>query len=85
MSSRVLALLRLHAIRRIKVFSGISDELRVTWMIDGLHSDYHVHQLRIVVMNVLDQLGLCIGWSCNDNRAGVCNRLSDCVKIVVIF
>jgi hypothetical protein len=54
MSSRVLALLRLHAIRRIKVFSGISDELRVAWMIDGFHSDYHVHQLRTVVMNVLN-------------------------------
>jgi len=42
-------------------------------MIDGFHSDDDVHQLGIVVVNVLDQFGLCIGWSRNENRTGVCN------------
>jgi hypothetical protein len=68
-----LRLLRLHPIRRIEVFSGISDELPVAWMIDSFHSDDDVHQLGIVVVNVFDQFGLCIGWSCNENRTGVCN------------
>jgi hypothetical protein len=85
MDSEVLALLRLHAIRRIEVFSGMSNELRVAWMIDGFHSDDHVHQFGIVVMNVLDQLRLCIGWSGNENCTGVRNRFGNFVKIVVIF
>jgi hypothetical protein len=54
--------LRLHPVRRIEVFSGIGDKLRVAWMIDGFHADDDVHQLGIVVVNVLDQFGLCIGW-----------------------
>ena len=65
--------LRLHPIRRLEVFSGIRDELRVAWMIDSFHSDDDVHQLGIVVVNVLDQFGLCIGWSRNENRTGVGN------------
>ena len=65
--------LRLHPIRRIEVFSGISDELRVAWMIDSFNPDDDVHQLRIVVVNVFDEFGLCIGWSCNENRTSVCN------------
>jgi hypothetical protein len=54
-------------------------------MIDGFHSYYDVHQLGIVVVDVFDQFCLCIGWSCDENRAGVCNRFSSCVKIVVIL
>jgi hypothetical protein len=56
-------LLRLHPIRRLEVFSGISDELRVAWVIGGFYADDDAHQLGIVVVNVLDQLGLRIGWS----------------------
>ena len=63
----------LHAIRRLEVFSGIGDELRVAWMIDGFHSDDDVHQLGVVMVNVLDQFGLRVGWSGNENRTGVCN------------
>src|ERR1700694_5806731 len=70
---RWLRLLRLHPIRRFEVYFGVSDELRVAWMIDGFHSDDDVHQLWIVVVNVLDQFGLCIGWSGNENRTGVRN------------
>ena len=58
MMAQRLRLLRLHPIRRLEVFSGISDELRVAWMIDSFHSDDDVHQLGIVVVNVFDQFGL---------------------------
>ena len=68
-----LRLLRLHSIRRLEVVSRISNELCVAWMIDSFHADDDIHQLGIVVVNVLDQFGLCIGWSCNENRTGVCN------------
>jgi len=40
-------------------------------MIDSFHADNDVHHLGIVVMNVFDQLGLCIGGSGNENRTGV--------------
>ena len=53
-------------------------------MIDSFHSDDDVHQFGIVVVNMLDQFGLCTGWSGNENHAGVCNRFSDGVKVVVI-
>ena len=39
-----LRLLRQHPVRHIEVFSGISDELRVAWMIDSFHADDDVHQ-----------------------------------------
>ena len=81
----VLGLLRLHPVRRIEVFSGIGDELRVAWMINSFHSDDDVHQLWIVAMKVFNQFSLCTGWSRYENRTGVCNRLTDCVKIIVIF
>ena len=63
----------LHPIRRIEVFPGIGDELRVAWMIDSFHSDDGAHQLGIVVVNVFDQFGLCVGWSYNENCTSVCN------------
>ena len=53
-------------------------------MIDRFHSDDDVH-LGVVMMNVLDQFCLCIGWSGDEDSPSVCNRLSDRVKIVVIF
>jgi hypothetical protein len=37
--------------------------LRVAWMIGGFYAGDDAHQLGIVVVNVLDQLGLRIGWS----------------------
>jgi hypothetical protein len=42
-------------------------------MIDRFHSDDDVDQFWIVVVNVFDQFGLCIGWSCDENRTRVCN------------
>ena len=69
----------------MEVFSGIGDELRVAWMIDSFQSDDDVHQLGIVVVNVFDQFGLCVGWSRYENPPGVRNCFSDCVKIVLIL
>jgi len=63
----------------------IGDELRVAWMIDGFHADNNLHQLGIVLVNVLDQFGLGIGRPGNKNRAGVGNRCSDCLEKVVIL
>jgi hypothetical protein len=68
-----LRLLRLHSILCLEVFSWILDELSVAWMIDGFHSDDDFHQLGIVVVNVLDQFGLCIGGSRDKHRTGVYN------------
>jgi hypothetical protein len=59
--------------------------LRVAWVVDSLHAHDDVHQLGIVVMNVFDQLGLCIGGSGNEDRTGVCDRFGGGVKIVVIL
>jgi hypothetical protein len=67
--------LRQHPVRRSEVFSGISDELRVARMIDRFYSDNDVYQPEIVVVNVFEQFCLRIGWSCNENRAGVCQLI----------
>jgi hypothetical protein len=80
-----LWLLGQHQISHLEVLPGISDELRVAWMIHRFHSDDDIHQLGVVVVNVLDQLGLRIGRSGNENRAGICNCFSGGVKIGVIF
>ena len=72
-----LVLLRQHPILGLEVMSGVGDELRVAWMIDGFDSDDNPHQPRIVLADVLDQLGLGIGWPRNENRASVCDRLSE--------
>src|SRR5580692_5319126 len=34
--------------------------------------------------NMLDQFGLCVGRSGDENCTGVCDRFGDCVKIVMI-
>ena len=68
-----LCLLRLHPILCLEVLSGVSDELRIAWMIDCFYPDDGVHDLGIVVVDVFDELRLCIGWSRYENRAGVCN------------
>ena len=76
---------RLHSIRTQEVFSGISDELRIAWMIHRFHSGDDVHQLWIVAVNVFDQLGFCIGWSCDEDGAGVRNRFGGFLKKIVIL
>jgi hypothetical protein len=59
---------------------GVGDKLRVAWMIDGFGSDDNLHQLGIMLADVLDQLGFGIGRPRNVNRAGVRDRLSDGLK-----
>ena len=80
-SSIRLRLLHQHPILRLEVFSGITDELRIAWMIDRFYSDDNVHQLGMVVVNVFEQFSLCICGPGNKNRTGVCDGFSDCVKI----
>jgi hypothetical protein len=80
-----LALLRQHPILGLEVMSGMGDELPVAWMIDGFHADDDLHQPGIMLADVLDKLGLGIGWSRNENCASICNRLSDSLKEGVIL
>ena len=65
--------------------SSVGDELPVAWMIHGFDSDDNFHQPGIMLADVLDQLGLGIGGTRNENRAGVCDRLSDSLKKGVIL
>ena len=65
--------------------SGMGDELPVAWMIDGFHANDNLHQPGIMLADVLDQLGLGIGWTRNENCASICNRLSDSLKEGVIL
>jgi len=65
--------------------SGVGDELPVTWMIDGFHTDDNLHQPGIMLADMLDQLGLGVAWPRDENRAGVCNRVSDTLKEGLIF
>jgi hypothetical protein len=50
----VLWLLGQHPIRCLEVSFGISDDLRVAWMIDSFNCDDGAHQLGIVVVNMFD-------------------------------
>jgi hypothetical protein len=45
----------------------VGDKLRVAWMIDGFDSDDNLHQLGIMLADVLDQLGFGIGRPRNLN------------------
>jgi hypothetical protein len=54
-------------------------------MIDGFHSGDSLHPLWIVLLNVFDQFGLCVGRSGNENGTSVRNRLCDSLEVVVIF
>ena len=63
----------------------MGDELPTALMIHSLHTDDLLHQGRIMLADVLDHLGFRIGWSRNENCAGVCNRLGDCLKEGVIL
>jgi hypothetical protein len=50
----------------------MGDELPIARMIHSLHTDDPLHKDRIMLADVLDQLGFRIGWSRNENCAGVC-------------
>jgi hypothetical protein len=75
----------LHSVRSLEVFARVGDELRVAWMIDGLYADNGAHQLGNVMVNMLDQLGLCIGRPNDKDRAGICGGIRDRLQIGVIL
>jgi len=54
-------------------------------MIDGLHRRNGVHQIRLMAVDVLHELGLRIGRACDEDRARLCDRLGDRVKESVIL
>ncbi len=53
-------------------------------MIYGFYSDNNFHQLGVVMMNMLDEIGLCTSWPRNKNSASVCNRFSHRMKVILI-
>ncbi|MFZ0654190.1 MAG: hypothetical protein WCC54_20185 [Pseudolabrys sp.] len=63
----------------------MSDKLGIAWMIDRFYPNYCLHHSWIMLMNVLDQLGLGVGWSGNQNRARSCYRFHDGLKVILIF
>jgi len=60
----------------------MGDKLRIAWMIDSFHTSDRFPQLGIMKMDVFDQLGLCIRWPGDEDRARICNRFSNLMKIV---
>lgn len=42
-------------------------------MIDSFNCDDGAYQLRIVVVDIFDQFGLCVGWPYNEDCTSVCN------------
>ena len=61
--------LRYQPVRCFEVFSRISNELRVGWMVDRLHARDHVCELGVMQADEFNQFGLCIGGPGNQNRA----------------
>ena len=53
-------------------------------MIDRFHAGNGFHLARLVLMNVLDQLGLGVGRAGDENGIGVGERFGDGVKILMI-
>lgn len=81
----VSAALRQHAIFGLEVMSSVGDELRVAWMIDRFYADDLSHQRWLMLVNVLHELGLRIGRSRDEHRAGIGDRLRDSLKEIVIL
>src|SRR5260370_3305568 len=81
----VLWPLRLHPVHSLEVLSRVIDELRVAWMIDGLHADNGAHQLGTVVLNMLDQFGLCICWPSDEYRTCICDGIRHRLQIGMIL
>ena len=69
----------------LKYFLRVGDELAVARMVDGFHAGDDLHQLRVVVVDVLDELGLGVGRPGDEHGAGVRNRLRDPVEESLVF
>ena len=60
------------------------DKLRVAGMIDSFYAGDDFRQLGVMEPDVLDQFGLCIRRSGNENRTRVCDRFGDGFEIVMV-
>jgi hypothetical protein len=85
MSCAGLPHLRIHPIRRREIFSGVGDQRSIARMIDGLYRRDGIHDLGIVPVNVLHQLGLRIGRAGDKDGTRVGDRFSDGLKKSVIL
>src|SRR5215467_11870157 len=81
----VLRPLRLHPVSGLEVLSRVGDEFRGAWVIDCLHADNGAHQPGTVAMNMLGQLGLCIGRPSNEDRTCICDGIRNRLQIGVIL
>ena len=80
-----LSLLRQHQVLDLEVVPGVSHELRVAGMVDGLDADNRLHQLRMVLVNVPDQFGLGVGRPGDQDRAGVGDRSRHRLEKILIL
>ena len=65
--------------------SGKGNELPITRVIYRFHAGDHFHQLRIVLVNVLDQLVFGAARPGDENSAGVRDRFGGRMKEIVIL
>jgi hypothetical protein len=61
------------------------DQSTVSWMIDAFDARYPLDQARVMLMDVLDELGLGVGWPCDQHRTSVADRLCNVMQKVLIF
>ena len=71
------ALLRQHPVFGFEILARVRHELRVARMIDAFHADDLLCQLRIVLADMLDELGLGVGRAGDQDRARIRDRLGD--------
>jgi hypothetical protein len=76
---------RLHPIGCFKIFSGIGDERSIARMIDSFDSRNNIHELWIMMVNVLHEFGLGICGAGDEDGTCVCNRFSDRLEEGVIL
>ena len=54
-------------------------------MIYGFNPGYVPDPIWIVMVNVLDQLNLGVGWPSDKNRTRICNRLRHRMKVILVL
>ncbi len=63
----------------------MGDERRIAWMVDRFNSRNALRLARVVLMNVLDQLGLGIGRPGDQDHLRIGNRLGNGLEVFTIF
>jgi hypothetical protein len=76
--------LGLHSIESFEIFSRVSDQRTVARMIDRFHAGYGFHFVRLMLVNMLNQLGLGIGRAGDENGIGVREGFGDGAKVLMI-